>query len=325
MAAYGIKDVSAFNRQKREMVDLVHFTLWRGLLLDLTYLTPNLAVMCTPTLTDPIRRNDARIVADYVHEACGAAFCLVNLHERCYDYALFDNLVLEFPFPDHCSPRLSFLLSVVTAMEAVRAQVPNVTFFVHCKAGRGRSCTVALCHQLFVGAVADSNTAIAEVNVKRSPKGLSISVPSQKRFLRYFELIAHAAAPPPQKVRIFAVEFAPPLEKPLEFRVTIGIPFIDPANPGIPCDGGRIALAGLVVEGEFSIELHAQGEKGSSLRCQLHSAYLVDGIEKVDTDESGLKVARFEKHELDGPHHRRHGKNFPDGFTMSVHFEDATE
>jgi hypothetical protein len=44
------------------------------------------------------------------------------------------------------------------------------------------------------------------------------------------------------------------------------------------------------------------------------------------TPEPGCpKRVRFDKDELDGPHHRRRGKDFPDGFAMTLLFEDLAE
>jgi hypothetical protein len=274
-------------------------------------------------MTDPIRRNDARIISDYVHEVCGQSFCLVNLHERCYDYSLFENQVLDFPFPDHCSPRLSLLESVVAAMEEARGRIPDITFFVHCKAGRGRSCAIAAAYLLFLGTFTNCDQAIADVNVKRSPQGLCISIPSQRRFLRYFELISHHMSPPSKQVRLISASFSPPLAQELDLVITHGIPFDDSPSAPIPFDGGHVAVNSLIVNNEFTISIHPRGGAEAIVRCQLHSSYFVAPIEKVTTDNDGTTRVRFEKHELDGPHHRRRGKTFPDGFSMTLLFEEA--
>jgi hypothetical protein len=323
MVEYGISDIAAFNQQKRDTVDFVNFIEWRGLLLNLTYLTPKLALMCTPSTTDPIRRNDSRIISDYIHETCGHSFYLVNLHEKCYDFSLFEDQILYFPFPDHCCPRLSFLETVILSMEEVRKRIPSVTFFIHCKAGRGRSGLVAAGYQLFEGSQLTAEEAISYLNHKRSPQGLCISVPSQIRFLHYFALFCHNCSPPSKQIRLLTVILKPSLNQRLNFVFTHGIPFKDEPNAEIGFDGHRLSIENLLVEGEFCISLYIPENLTPILSCQLNSSYFVEGIEKVSDDDQGLKKIRFEKHELDGPHHRRHGKNFPNDFEMILIFENV--
>jgi protein-tyrosine phosphatase len=322
MEKYGIADVSAFNERKRQCTELVYFTEWRGVLLNLSFVSPHGALMCTPSSTDFWKRNDVRIIADFVHETYGQHFYLINLHEQCYDAGLFDNQVLFLPCPDHCAPRLSYFLSITGSMVEIRDRDPDVVFFVHCKAGRGRSGMILVAYDLRIGYISSASEGILTVNAKRSPDGIGISIPSQSRFLRYFERLCQDGAPIHRRIRIFGVEFLPGLNREMYFVISTGIPFEDPDGEKVTFTGNAIHFreVDLIVENEFFIRLYDTGKDDDCVRIQLHSDFLVDGFEKVQALENGEFVALFENVEIEGPHHRKTGKNFPPGFKMTITF-----
>jgi hypothetical protein len=318
MGSYGIDDILAFNQRKRESTELVYFMEWNGILLNVTFISPKLALMCTPSTTDAYKRNDVRIIADFIHERCGAHFYLVNLHEPSYDPSLFDNQVLYFPCPDHCAPQISFFDRVTAAMSEIEDADPGVTFFIHCKAGRGRSGMVLAAYQLHRHIFSSAAEAIANVNTKRSPDQIGISIPSQARFLRYFERVCKLGHPPKRRTQPLSIEFQPGMAKPLEFFVSPGIPLLDPDGTRHPFDGNLIQLRDeqLAFENEFFVRIWEPGTETDIIRLQLHSDFLTEEMEKVEKLENSEFRVLFEKAEIEGPHHRKTGKTFPHEFRM---------
>jgi protein-tyrosine phosphatase len=197
MTEYGIDDREASNLRKRDVIEFVSLMEWKGYVLNLSYVTPKVAVMCAPDPNGDILRNNVFMIADYIHETCGSNFYLVNLHEKSYDYSLFDNQVLDFQFPDHCAPRLSFVEAVARAMDNLKQRIPEVTFFVHCRAGRGRSALITAAYLLFTREADTHDIAIDMVNAGRSPVArMAMSMPSQHRYLHHFELYCKTGAAP---------------------------------------------------------------------------------------------------------------------------------
>jgi protein-tyrosine phosphatase len=266
-------------------------------------------------------RNNVFMIADYIHEMCGSDFYLVNLHEKSYDYSLFDNHVLDFQFPDHCAPRLSFVETVAKAMADVKQRIPDVTFFVHCRAGRGRSALITAGYLLFTREADTHDIAIDLINAGRSPVSrMAMTMASQHRYLHYFELYCRNGVAPSRRLQLLALDLLPGLNKEMECSIVVGVPFVDPFGPRKEFDGTRIEFDNIIVEKEFCLVLYNKGQRADCVRCQLHTDYLIQGVERVSVRDDGINVARFEKLEMDGPHHRKYGKAFPDAFAVELLF-----
>ena len=95
--------------------------------LDLTYLTPRLIAMGFPSTPDTkIRsRNDASVVAALLREAHGSGRAMVwNLSDESYDYALFDNQVVEVSCEGSPAPPLGLMVKVCSGIETWLAGDP---------------------------------------------------------------------------------------------------------------------------------------------------------------------------------------------------------
>lgn len=316
---YGIKDLDQYNLKRRNSVELVNFSEWHGILVNSQYVYPGVAQMCQPSSTDIYKRNDINVIVDYIKEQCGDHFCIVNLHERSYDFSRFDNKVLFCPCPDHCAPTLKYFEETSKAMLDVRAKDESVHFFIHCNAGRGRSGMVLAAFQAYCNAVDNVMEAVDRVNEVRSPEHMAITIPSQLRFLRYFDGIRKCGWPKHRKIVVSRIEFLPEVRNDLEYTLFSGIPFESD-------EGERIKLTGNVIEtaqeleSEFCLRLYPAGVENDCLRMQLHTDFLTSDFEAVEVLEDGTYKATFKKHEIEGPHHRKTGKNFPDDFHVCIMF-----
>jgi hypothetical protein len=67
----------------------------------------------------------------------------------------------------------------------------------------------------------------------------------------------------------------------MECSIMAGIPFVDPPGPKKLFDGRRVEFDGPILEKEFCFILYNKGQQSDCVRCQLHTDYLVERIEKV--------------------------------------------
>lgn len=96
--------------------------------LDLTYLTPRVIAMGFPSTPDTrIRsRNDAQAVSTVLRESHGSGHVMVwNLSDESYDYALFDNQVVEVCCEGSPAPPLGLMVKVCSGIESWLAADPS--------------------------------------------------------------------------------------------------------------------------------------------------------------------------------------------------------
>ncbi|KDN46267.1 hypothetical protein K437DRAFT_223724 [Tilletiaria anomala UBC 951] len=129
--------------------------------LDLVYLTDRLIIMGYPAsgfsaLYRNARRDVLRFLrARHGHEAW-RIFSMVPRSENEYDPAEFDGRVSRFPFPDRHVPPLSMIPLFVADLTSWLEQPPSADSdgdqepiaVIHCKAGKGRSGTMAISYLL---------------------------------------------------------------------------------------------------------------------------------------------------------------------------------
>ena len=90
--------------------------------------------------------NDGRIL----HELnCGAVVNMCREYEGpINEYQRYGIIQYRAPTPDLCQPTLQHIIDGCEFMHEFRRQHPNKRIFVHCKGGRARAATMALCFLL---------------------------------------------------------------------------------------------------------------------------------------------------------------------------------
>ena len=58
---------------------------------------------------------------------------------------------------------------------------------IHCKAGKGRTGTLISCYLIYCGLFSNAKAAMKYFGYKRFENGISITNPSQRRYVKYFE------------------------------------------------------------------------------------------------------------------------------------------
>ncbi|TFK49457.1 hypothetical protein OE88DRAFT_1633023 [Heliocybe sulcata] len=120
--------------------------------LDLAYITDQVIVMGYPaTGIEGLyrnRREDAKKFLEHRHGKNYWIFNFCPIRENSYPASFFDGRVSRYPFPDHHAPPLAILPLVAREIRVWLEGSPDRVAALHCKAGKGRSGTMACSYLL---------------------------------------------------------------------------------------------------------------------------------------------------------------------------------
>ncbi|PPQ66952.1 hypothetical protein CVT26_009983 [Gymnopilus dilepis] len=123
-----------------------------GLELDLTYVTDQVIIMGYPaTGIEALyrnRRQDAKKFLEHRHGKNYWVFNFCPLKENSYDPEAFEGRVSRYPFPDHHAPPLALIPLAVREIRTWLQGSSDRVAVLHCKAGKGRSGTMACAYLL---------------------------------------------------------------------------------------------------------------------------------------------------------------------------------
>eukprot|EP00002_Diphylleia_rotans_P032320 TRINITY_DN6778_c0_g1_i3.p1 TRINITY_DN6778_c0_g1~~TRINITY_DN6778_c0_g1_i3.p1 ORF type:complete len:616 (+),score=100.23 TRINITY_DN6778_c0_g1_i3:54-1901(+) len=167
--------------------------------LDFTYITDRIIAMSFPAEgVESIYRNPIDDVASLLIDKHGEHFMIFNLSERTYDYAKFNNQVIEFGFPDHHSPSLQLLIIICKSIHSHLLSDPRNVAVIHCMAGKGRTGTTIASYMIFSGLFNDAEEALDHFGRQRSVHCIGVTVPSQLRYVKYMHNICSGIVPNPK-------------------------------------------------------------------------------------------------------------------------------
>ncbi|KAH6909596.1 ptenb protein [Coprinopsis sp. MPI-PUGE-AT-0042] len=141
-----------------------------GLDLDLVYVTDQVVIMGYPASglegLYRNRREDAKKFLEHRHSKNFWVFNFCPIRENSYESAVFDGRVSRFPFPDHHAPPLALLPLLSRQMHAWLDGHPDRVAVLHCKAGKGRSGTMACTYLLTLDVPATAPSLNRSLSVK---------------------------------------------------------------------------------------------------------------------------------------------------------------
>ncbi|XP_044509107.1 phosphatidylinositol 3,4,5-trisphosphate 3-phosphatase and protein-tyrosine-phosphatase PTEN2A-like isoform X2 [Mangifera indica] len=170
-----------------------------GFDLDMTYITENVIAMGFPAgdmssgffgYVEGFYRNHMEEVIKFFETYHKDKYKVYNLcSERLYDATLFEGKVASFPFDDHNCPPIQLIISFChSAYSWLKQDIENVVV-VHCKAGMARTGLMISSLLLYLKFFPTAEESIDYYNQKRCVDGKGLVLPSQIRYVKYFERV----------------------------------------------------------------------------------------------------------------------------------------
>ncbi|XP_007042495.2 PREDICTED: phosphatidylinositol 3,4,5-trisphosphate 3-phosphatase and protein-tyrosine-phosphatase PTEN2A [Theobroma cacao] len=168
-----------------------------GFDLDMTYITENIIAMGFPAgdmssgffgYVEGFYRNHMEEVIKFFETHHKDKYKVYNLcSERLYDASLFEGKVASFPFNDHNCPPIQLIISFCqSAYSWLKEDIENVVV-VHCKAGMARTGLMISSLLLYLKFFPTAEESVDYYNQKRCVDGKGLVLPSQIRYVKYFE------------------------------------------------------------------------------------------------------------------------------------------
>ena len=172
--------------------------------LDLSYITPRVIAMGLPGKGFySLFRNSQQDVLKYFEKYHGSHIKVYNMCND--DFVDANQLTLAegaiklayFPFMDHNPGPVSKVFQLALDAVMYLAQDPENTVAVHCKAGKGRTGLAICAYLLFSQAAGNAFKAVQLFNSRRTTNGKGLRIPSQIRYLQYFDHLIKSSFKPP--------------------------------------------------------------------------------------------------------------------------------
>ena len=161
-----------------------------GFDLDLSYITTKIIAMGYPsTSIESIYRNNLTDVQKFFNTRHKDHYKIYNLcEEKNYPKDIFYKQGY-YPFKDHEVPSLNTIkLFCDDAKNFLEEDEKNV-IGVHCLAGKGRTGTLIACLLLYLNIFETADECLKYFGLMRVGNGIGVTVPSQLRYLNYFEYL----------------------------------------------------------------------------------------------------------------------------------------
>jgi len=94
-----------------------------------------------------------------------------------------------FPFDDHEAPPINMLIPFCENLHEWLTQSKDNIAAIHCKAGKGRTGTLICCYLLYTGLLKSADDSLKYYGLMRTENGKGVTIPSQIRYVIYFERI----------------------------------------------------------------------------------------------------------------------------------------
>jgi hypothetical protein len=163
-----------------------------GFDLDLAYITPQIIAMGIPaTGKDAIFRNPAPRVKEFLvryHPGACKVYNLCIEPNRQYQASLIglpDHLLEVYGHYDHNPPPLFCVAPLCRSISSWLSESSGNVAAIHCKAGKGRTGTVACMQLLWSGAYTSAEEAMTFYGKQRTHNGKGVTIPSQARYVGY--------------------------------------------------------------------------------------------------------------------------------------------
>ena len=170
--------------------------------LDMSYITDRVIAMGFPSVgCETVYRNSLTDVIRFFHIKHNDKVKIYNLcleKDRIYSKNLFSkSQVGLFPATDHNPCPIKLILEFCIDICLYLLKNPNGVAAVHCKAGKGRTGVMICSYLVFSHLCETSEKAFRYYARIRTKDNTGVTIPSQKRYIKYFETFLQANFCPP--------------------------------------------------------------------------------------------------------------------------------
>ena len=170
--------------------------------LDMAYITDHVIAMGFPsTGCETFYRNSLKDVVKFFHFYHNDNVKIYNLcleKDRIYDKNIFNKFQVGlFPATDHNPCPIKLILEFCIDICLYLIKNPEGIAAVHCKAGKGRTGVMICSYLIFSRLCETSEKAFRYYARIRTKDNTGVTIPSQKRYIKYFETFLEANFYPP--------------------------------------------------------------------------------------------------------------------------------
>ena len=170
--------------------------------LDMSYITDRVIAMGFPSIgCETVYRNSLTDVIEFFHTYHNDKVKVYNLcleKDRIYSKSLFSkSSVGLFPATDHNPCPIKLILEFCIDICLFLLKNPKSVAAVHCKAGKGRTGVMICSYLVFSHLCESSEKAFRYYARIRTKDNTGVTIPSQKRYIKYFETFLQANFCPP--------------------------------------------------------------------------------------------------------------------------------
>ena len=170
--------------------------------LDMSYITEKVIAMGYPsTGMETLYRNslaDITKLFSVKHNNDVKVYNLCLEKDRIYNKNLFPNSKVGlFPATDHNPPPIKLILEFCIDLCLFLTKNPKSVAAVHCKAGKGRTGVMICAYLVFTGLCQNCEKAFRYYARMRTKNNTGVTIPSQRRYIKYFEAFLKAYFYPP--------------------------------------------------------------------------------------------------------------------------------
>jgi phosphatidylinositol-3,4,5-trisphosphate 3-phosphatase/dual-specificity protein phosphatase PTEN len=170
--------------------------------LDMSYITEKVIAMGYPsTGMETLYRNslaDITKLFSVRHNNDVKVYNLCLEKDRIYNKNLFPNSKVGlFPATDHNPPPIKLILEFCIDLCLYLTKNPKSVAAVHCKAGKGRTGVMICSYLVFSGLCQNCEKAFRYYARMRTKNNTGVTIPSQRRYIKYFEAFLKSYFYPP--------------------------------------------------------------------------------------------------------------------------------
>ena len=303
-----------------------------GFDLDLTYITTRIIAMGFPsTSIEGLYRNPLEEVQRFFNTRHPSHYKVYNLcEEKTYSNNLFYKQGY-FPFKDHEAPPLNLIRPFCDDAKSFLDEDEKNVIAVHCKAGKGRTGTLICCLLLYMNVFDNSDECLQYYGMMRAENGKGVTIPSQIRYVNYFEKIIKDNMTHPitfikkkiKKIRMFTIPKFHKIYTPIFTINNNKNNYCSKKKKTVSDKEGSNAVLdfdidnnGFIVEGDVQIifyRIHIIGKKENIFKLWFNTNFI----------PNDSNIYEFDKKSIDKANNDIECKYFKEEFKIEVHFGDV--